>query len=109
MEELTLTLADLVDGKAQKFTIGDTDVCVARVGDEVFAINDVCTHAEVSLSEGELNGRNIECWLHGSEFDMATGEALTPPAIENAQTYNVIRNGDSVTITVEGNHVNAHH
>ena len=107
MANLTISISDLVDGKPQKFTIGNTDVCVARVGSDVYAINDMCTHSEVSLSEGEMNGRNIECWLHGSEFDMATGEALTPPAIENAEVYSVTRDGDSVTITVEGKHVNA--
>lgn len=101
MAELTISINDLAEGKPQKFSIGTTDICVARVGNEVFAINDVCTHSEVSLSEGEMNGRNIECWLHGSEFDLATGEALTPPATENAQVYAVTRDGDSVMIMVE--------
>lgn len=101
MAQLSLSLSDLTDGKPQKFTVDGVDVCVARIGNDVYAINDICTHAEVSLSEGELNGRNIECWLHGSEFDLATGEALTPPAIDNAQTYEVHRDGDTVTIAVK--------
>ena len=48
----------------------------ARDGD-FYAINDVCSHADVSLSEGEVDGRTIECWLHGSRFDLRTGQ---PPA-----------------------------
>ncbi len=44
------------------------------------AIDDTCTHADVSLSEGEVDGRTIECWLHGSRFDLVTGEPTGLPA-----------------------------
>ena len=59
MAELTISMNDLAEGKPQKFSIGTTDICVARVGDEVFAINDICTHSEVSLSEGEIGRAHV--------------------------------------------------
>jgi 3-phenylpropionate/trans-cinnamate dioxygenase ferredoxin subunit len=73
-------------------------ICVARVGDQVFAVNDVCSHSDASLSEGDITDFKIECWLHGAEFDLRTGEALTPPAVAPIKTYSVTVDGDSVTV-----------
>ena len=70
----------LVSGKPVAIEVDGVAVCLTRVGDEVFAVEDTCTHSEASLSEGEVSGTKIECWLHGAEFDLRTGEALTPPA-----------------------------
>jgi len=89
----------LIDGKPMAINIDGTAVCVARVGNEVFAIEDTCSHSEASLSEGEITGTKIECWLHGAEFDLRTGEALTPPATEGLKTFKVERSGDQVVIT----------
>nr|MBP6147612.1 non-heme iron oxygenase ferredoxin subunit [Candidatus Planktophila sp.] len=71
---------------------------VARIGDEVFAIGDTCSHSDASLSEGDITDYKIECWLHGAEFDLRSGEALTPPAVMPVQKYSVRVDGDSVTI-----------
>jgi 3-phenylpropionate/trans-cinnamate dioxygenase ferredoxin subunit len=73
-------------------------ICVARIGDEVFAIGDTCSHSDASLAEGDITDFKIECWLHGAEFDLRTGEALTPPATAPVQKYSVSVDGDSVTI-----------
>jgi len=94
-----LAFDSLVDGKPVAVEVNGTQVCVAKVGDEVFAVADTCTHSEASLSEGEINGSKIECWLHGAEFDLRTGEALTPPATAALKTFKVLRNGNQVTIT----------
>ncbi len=75
-------------------------ICVARVGGEVFAIDDTCTHSDASLSEGDVSGTRIECWLHGAEFDLRTGEALTLPAVMAVRTYAVQVSGDSITIDI---------
>lgn len=99
MTEATLQFDSLIEGKPVKVSLGDKDVCVARVGSDVFAVADICTHSEASLSEGEMNGYKIECWLHGAEFDLRTGEALTPPATEALERFAVTRDGDSVTIS----------
>ena len=89
----------LIDGKPIAIEVDGTPVCVVKVADEVFAVADICTHSEASLSEGEVTGNKIECWLHGAEFDLKTGKALTPPATESLKTFNVKRNGNQLTIT----------
>jgi len=93
-----LSLATLVEGKPQLIEKNGESICVARVGAEVFAISDTCSHSEASLSEGDILGFKIECWLHGAEFDVRTGEALTPPAVAPVKSYPVTIDGDSVTV-----------
>ena len=94
-----LDFSVLVESKPIAIDVDGVAVCVARVGDEVFAVADTCTHSEASLSEGEITGTKIECWLHGAEFDLRTGEALTPPATESLKSFKVKRNGNQLTIT----------
>jgi len=93
-----LSLATLVAGKPVKLEKAGRTICVTRVGDDVFAIDDTCSHSDASLSEGEVTDFKIECWLHGAEFDLRTGEALTPPAVAPIKVYPVIVDGDSVTV-----------
>lgn len=99
MSSTQIQFSNLVEGKPQKISLGDKDVCVARIGEEVFAVADICTHSEASLSEGDISNYKIECWLHGAEFDLRTGDAMTPPAIEALETFEVRRDGDTVTIS----------
>ena len=94
-----LALDQLTEGKPVLIEKDGKSICVARVGAEVFAIADTCTHSDASLSEGDVTGFKIECWLHGAEFDLRTGEALTPPAVEALETFEVRRDGDTVTIS----------
>ena len=94
-----LDFSVLVEGKPFAIDVDGVAVCVARVGDEVFAVADTCTHSEASLSEGEITGTKIECWLHGAEFDLRTGQVLTPPATESLKSFKVNRNGNQLTIT----------
>ena len=75
-------------------------ICVAKIGDEVFAIDDTCTHSDASLSEGDVTDFKIECWLHGAEFDLRTGQALTLPATQALETYAVKIDGNSVTVEI---------
>ena len=93
-----LSLAQLAPGKPVRIEKNGEALCVTRIGDEVFAIGDVCSHSEASLSEGDVTDFKIECWLHGAEFDLRTGEALTPPAVAPIKTYSVTVDGDSVTV-----------
>ena len=82
-----LSLATLVAGKPVRIEKNGESICVARVGDEVFAIGDTCSHSDASLAEGDITDFKIECWLHGAEFDLRTGEALTPPAVAPVKSY----------------------
>jgi len=88
-------LADVPDGGAHRVVLGSEPVAIVRSDGAVFAIRDVCSHAEVALSEGEVDGRTIECWLHGSRFDLATGRPTGLPATKPVPVYPVrIEDGD---------------
>ncbi|MEY4498089.1 MAG: hypothetical protein RJA40_194 [Actinomycetota bacterium] len=93
-----LKMSELSAGKPVKIEKDGRSICVTRIGDEVFAIDDTCSHSDASLSEGDVTDFKIECWLHGAEFDLRTGEALTPPAVAPVKTYSVSVDGDSVTV-----------
>ncbi|MEI6869802.1 MAG: non-heme iron oxygenase ferredoxin subunit [Actinomycetota bacterium] len=93
-----LSLATLVAGKPVRIEKNGESICVAKVGDQVFAIGDTCSHSDASLAEGDITDFKIECWLHGAEFDLRTGEALTPPAVAPVKSYLVTVDGDSVTV-----------
>ena len=80
---------EVPDDEALGVTVGVLDVAVARDGDEVFAIQDLCSHAAVALSEGEVADCTIECWLHGSRFDLRTGKPTGLPATEPVATFPV--------------------
>jgi 3-phenylpropionate/trans-cinnamate dioxygenase ferredoxin component len=76
-------------------TLGRYEIVVARDGDEVFALENECSHAAVALSEGEVADCQIECWLHGSMFDLRTGKPTSLPATEPVATFPVdLRDGD---------------
>ena len=93
-------LSQLADNKPVKLEKDGKAICVTRIGDQVFAVADTCTHSEASLSEGDVLHFKIECWLHGAEFDLRTGEAVTLPATQNLEVYNVAIDGDSVTVEI---------
>src|SRR6476469_1943036 len=77
--------ADEVPGdEALAVTVGDLDLAIARDGEEFFAVQNLCSHAEVALSEGEVADCQIECWLHGSRFALRTGKPTGLPATEPA-------------------------
>jgi 3-phenylpropionate/trans-cinnamate dioxygenase ferredoxin subunit len=95
-----LLLSQLQQGNPVKVEKNGKTICVARVGDQVFAVDDTCSHSDASLSEGDVTDFKIECWLHGAEFDLRTGEALTPPAVAPLHTYGVHVDGDSVTVEI---------
>jgi len=72
-----------------------TPVCVVRSGGRVFAIRDECSHQDVRLSDGDVEDGKIECWLHGSQFDLESGKPTCLPAIDPVPTYPVtIQDGD---------------
>lgn len=77
---------------------GDADIAVVNTAEGFFAIRDVCSHAEVPLSEGEVDGCTLECYLHGSRFDLRTGLPLELPAVVPVPVYPVHVDGDNVFI-----------
>ena len=94
-------LADLSVDSPKRVVIDGTAMAVVRTDEGVFAINDRCSHADVALSEGEVDGCAIECWLHGSAFDLRTGVPLSLPAIVPVATYPVRVTGEGDAAVVE--------
>ncbi len=82
-------LDDLPDGRGVRVESGEQRIAVFRVGSEVFAVGDRCSHAEASLSEGEVFDTEVECPRHGSAFDLRTGAPLALPATRPVPTYQV--------------------
>ena len=81
---------------------GLVEIAVVRDEDgEFHAISDICSHGQVSLSDGEVDGRTIECWLHGSTFDLRTGEPLALPAIRPVPVYPLTIDGERVLVDVD--------
>ena len=82
-------LTDLADGEVKRFDLEGRRVAVVRIGGDVYAIGDRCSHADVSLSEGEVDADEctLECPQHGSAFDLRSGAALTLPAVRPVPAY----------------------
>ena len=99
--------ADFATGTATRVMAADVAVAVVVTKDgEFFAVSDTCTHAEVSLSEGEVEDCAIECWLHGSRFDLRTGAPSGPPATTALATYEIaISDTPDQTVSVRLAHI----
>jgi len=97
-------LADLASGSAAKYVVGGRAIAVVRIDDTVYAIGDTCSHADVSLSEGEVHcdTKEIECWKHGSAFSLTTGEPNTLPATQPVPVYVASVVDGVIHIDVEG-------
>ncbi len=93
-------LADVGEDSAVTVDIDGVPVAVVRSDGEIYAIRDVCSHANVALSEGEVADGTIECWLHGSTFDLASGRPTCLPATEPVPVYDVKIDGDDVLVAV---------
>jgi 3-phenylpropionate/trans-cinnamate dioxygenase ferredoxin subunit len=102
MAKVTLCpLDELEAGAARRFEVGPHRLAVVRIGDDVYAIGDTCSHQNISLAEGEVDAdeRTIECWKHGSEFSLTTGDALTLPATRPVPVYDVrVDDGEIVVV-----------
>ncbi|MEU8821013.1 non-heme iron oxygenase ferredoxin subunit [Actinoplanes sp. NPDC048796] len=106
--ELVGPAADVAKGEVISVELDGTEIAVVHADDDNFyAVRDECSHASVALSEGEVEGCMLECWLHGSRFDVRTGEPSGPPAFEPVATFPVeIRDGDIYVSTIPSNGVN---
>lgn len=93
--------SDVQEGHPALIVLGDTEVAVFRVDDEFFAIDDLCSHAEASLAEGDQYGYIIECPRHGGRFDVRTGKAMHFPAFSPVRTFPVKVEDGAVYIDVE--------
>ncbi|MCW2808949.1 MAG: hcaC [Marmoricola sp.] len=96
-------LGDLSDDTPLRVEVDGLAVALVKHDDEVFAIEDECSHAAVPLSDGDVEDCTIECFLHGSRFDLRTGKPTGLPATEPVPVFPVLINGDDVLIELGDN------
>lgn len=104
MASTTIPFDDLEPGTARRVDVGGVAAAVVRIDDDVYAIGDVCSHAEVSLSDGEVwcDELEIECPKHGSTFRLTTGDPVTLPATQPVPVFEVVVADGTVTISGPG-------
>ena len=93
---------DVAPNSARRFDVGKFRICLVRIEDDFYALGDRCSHADFSLSEGEVwpDEKEIECWKHGSTFSLVTGEPQSLPATAPVPVYRVRVEGDEVFVDV---------
>jgi 3-phenylpropionate/trans-cinnamate dioxygenase ferredoxin subunit len=101
-------VSDVPPGTTLRLELDGADGAVVEVAlvhtddGEFYAVSDICSHGAVSLSDGEVDGCTLECWLHGSRFDLRTGKPLSLPAVQPIAVYPVTIDGDTVLVDVDG-------
>ncbi len=97
----SFSMTNFADGTATRVEVDGTPVAVVRIKDRVFAIADTCSHASISLSDGEVwcDELQLECPKHGSAFSLMTGHPDTLPATQPVAVYDVVVDGDTVVIS----------
>ena len=96
--ERACAVSEVPADEALGVRIGEYDVAVAGCDGEYFALQDLCSHAAVPLSEGEVEDCTVECWLHGSRFDLRTGKPIGPPATDPVATFPLEVRGDEIYV-----------
>jgi 3-phenylpropionate/trans-cinnamate dioxygenase ferredoxin component len=93
---------DVAPGTAKRFEVAGQTICVVRIGDDFYAIGDRCSHANFSLSEGEVypEDKQIECWKHGSAFSLIDGKPQSLPATRPVPVYDLRIDGDDVSVVI---------
>jgi 3-phenylpropionate/trans-cinnamate dioxygenase ferredoxin subunit len=94
-------LGELEEDTPKRVELDGTPLSVVRTEGEVFAIRDVCSHADIPLSEGDVEGTTVECWLHGSRFDLRTGKPTGLPATVPVPVYETKIEGGDVLVRLE--------
>lgn len=85
----------------KRFVQGTYKLLIIHTADGYFVIDDTCTHAESSLSEGYLSDGEIECGMHGGKFDIITGEVRALPAVTPLHTYHTVVENDAINVELE--------
>lgn len=93
-------LSEVPPGSAKVYEVEDRFVALCNVDGQIYAIDDVCTHDEATLDQGDLDGFEIECPRHGARFDVRTGEVKALPAVMPIDTFNVRVEGDDIEVEV---------
>lgn len=90
-EVRVVATTDLVENEAMRVVVGGVPIALVKdSAGEIHAIGDTCTHGEVSLADGFVEGESLECWAHGSQFSLITGKPLNLPAFEPVPVFHVV-------------------
>jgi len=103
--QLVATLDEIPDGGMKQVVVRGEPVGLYRVGEDVYAVHDICTHEQAYLTEGEFDPDDleVECPLHGSHFNVQTGDVRILPATRPVMTYQVKVEGGRVMVGPENN------
>tara|TARA_B100001079_G_C16382383_1_gene502703 strand:+ start:1180 stop:1494 length:315 start_codon:yes stop_codon:yes gene_type:complete len=96
MKVKTINISEINENSVKVVNIENKDIAIFNVDGEFYAIDDLCSHADASLAEGEVFDCKVECPLHGAEFDLKTGEAVTLPATRPVDTYMISVENDII-------------
>ena len=93
---------DVAPATARRFEVGLHRIALVRIDDDFYAIGDTCTHADYSLSEGEVDceERTLECWKHGSQFSLDDGHPVSLPATRAVPVYEVAIDDGAVYVAI---------
>jgi len=100
---LACSLDEIPEPGALGVELNGAPLVIVRAEGEVYALDEFCTHEDVSLADGEVYDRTLECWLHGSCFDLRSGKPTSPPATKPLNTYPVRIDGNDVYVAVAAN------
>lgn len=89
---------DIPEGEVRSFVVDNEMVAVFNINNEYYALKDQCSHMELPLSDGLVDGDKVTCAYHGAEFEIKTGKVLCPPAVEPVENYKVMIEGDDIYI-----------
>ena len=92
--------ADLAEGNMMGVTIGDKEIAIFNIGGVYSATSNLCTHAYAFLTDGWLDGENVECPLHAGIFEVKTGKGMGPPIGEDLKVYPVRVSGDAIEVNI---------
>lgn len=95
------TIAEVTEDAPKRITVNQQVIGIYRVGEEFFAISDVCTHQFAYLSEGFIDAFVVECPLHQATFDLRSGKALSGPAKQDLRTFPTKVVGDVIFVAID--------
>lgn len=92
------TTTELAKNPMKRFDVNGRDILVIRLHDKYYALSNTCTHEQVSLSQGELDGTQVVCPKHGARYDVRDGSVKALPAVKPLQKYSLITEGEDMFI-----------
>ncbi|OGG16660.1 hypothetical protein A3D78_07715 [Candidatus Gottesmanbacteria bacterium RIFCSPHIGHO2_02_FULL_39_14] len=94
------SISEITDGKMKEFKVNGKTIVIANVTGEFLAFDGICTHAQCALAGGFLDGYTLTCYCHGGQFDVKSGEVLSPPPVSPINIYPVKVESDDILVEI---------